>query len=229
MDILLVSLLIFLFVAGVFVFTLGGKPSSNNNGSTIPAMACPPGFSPSLAYLEKYGDTGIAYDEKQKAICMLQPDAQHSQTISYKDILVAAVVEDGSLVAKSIRTDEPGKQLLSQNLSEEIKVLFQDNTEQAEGEQNTPSGGTSSNIQLRILINNPEHPVHQIHFLNMEAKKGGLIHNEAVAQVKNWQDLLSFLIKLASKTGSQPGQTPSPDGQPATSQQQPEPAVAGQA
>jgi len=225
MDILLVSLLIFLFVAGVFVFTLGGKPSSNNNGSKIPAMACPPGFSPSLAYLEKYDGTGIAYDEKQKAICMLQPDAQHSPTISYKDILVAAVIEDGSLVAKSMRTDEPGKQLLSHILSEEIKVLFQDNTEQAEGEQNTPSGGTSSNIQLRILINNPEHPVHQIHFLNMEAKKRGVIHNEAVAQVKNWQDLLSFLIRQAGKTGQPPTQPQQPSGQQPPPQEQPQPAT----
>ena len=228
MDILLVSLLIFLFVAGVFVFTLGGTPSSNT-ATTIPAMACPPGFSPSLAYLEKYGDTGIAYDEKQKAICIVQPDVQHNQIISYKDILVAAVIEDGSLVAKSIRTDEPGKQLLSHILSEEMKVLFQDHAEQSEGEQKIPSGGTSSNIQLRILIDNPEHPVHQIHFLNMEAKKGGVIHNEAVVQVKNWQDLLSFLIRMAGKAGTGLGQTPSPDGQPATSQQQPEPAVAGQA
>lgn len=226
MDILIVSLLIFLFVAGVFVFTLGGRPSSNT-ASTIPAMACPPGFSPSLSYLENYGDTGIAYDEKQKAICMLQPDAQHSQTISYKDILVAAVVEEGSLVAKSMRTDEPGKQLLSHILSEEIKVLFQDHAEQAEGEQNTPSGGTSSNIQLRILINNPEHPVHQIHFLNMEAKKGGVIHNEAVAQVKNWQDLLSYLIRLAAKPVTQPGQTQQPTSQQPTPQQQPEPAEVG--
>jgi len=228
MDLLLVGLLIFLFVAGVFVFTLGGRPSSNK-ASTIPAMACPPGFSPSLAYLEKYGDTGIAYDEKQKAICILQPDTQHSQIIFYQNILAVAVLEDGSLVAKSERTDEPGKKLLSQNLSEEIKDLFQDNTEQSEGEQKTAPGGTSNNIDLKILINNPEHPVLQIHFLNMEAKKGGVIHNEAVAQVKNWQDLLSFLIKLASKAGSQPGQTPPPEGQPAPSQQQPEPAVAGQA
>ncbi len=224
MDILLVSLLIFLFVAGVFVFTLGGKPLSNT-ATTIPPMAWPPGFSPSLSYLEKYGDTGIAYDEKQKAICILQPDVQHSQIISYKDILVAAVIEDGSLAAKSMRTDEPGKQLLSHILSEEITVLLQDHTEQTEGEQKIPSGGTSSNIQLRILINNPEHPVYQIHFLNMEAKKGGVIHNEAVAQVKNWQDLLSFLIRMADKAGSQPGQPPPPEGQPATSQQQPEPAA----
>ena len=228
MDIPLLSLLIFLFVAAVFIFTLGGRPTSSK-ATTIPAMACPPGFSPSLAYLEKYGDTGIAYDEKQKAICILQPDTQHSQIIFYTDILVAAVVEDGSLVAKSVRTDEPGKKLLSQNLSEKIKVLFQDNSEQSGGEQKTPSGGTSSNIQLRILINNSEDPVQQIYFLNMEAKRGGVIHNEAVAQVKNWQDLLSFLIRMADKAGSQPGQTPPPDGQPATSEQQPEPAVAGQA
>jgi hypothetical protein len=226
MDILLVSLLIFLFVGGVFAFTLGGRPSSNK-ASTIPAMSCPPGFSPSLAYLEKYGDTGIAYDEKQKAICILQPDTQNSQIIFYQNILAVAVSEDGSLVAKSERTDEPGKKLLAENLSEETKVLFQDNTEQSEGERKTPPGGTSSNIDLRILINNPEHPVLQIHFLNMEAKKGGVIYNEAVAQVNNWQDLLSFLIKLASKEGSQPGQTPPPDGQPATSQQQPEPAAVG--
>jgi len=226
MDILLVSLLIFLFVAGVFVFTLGGKPLSNT-ATTIPPMACPPGFSPSLSYLEKYGDTGIAYDEKQKALFILQPDVQHSQIISYKDILVATVVEDGSLVAKSIRTDESGKQLLSHIRSEEMRVLFQDNTEQSEGEQKTPSGGTSSNIQLRILINDPEHPVHQIHFLNMEAKKGGVIHNEAVEQVKNWQDLLSYLIRLAAKPVTQPGQTQQPTSQQPTPQQQPEPAEVG--
>ncbi len=157
MDILLVSLLIFLFVAGVLVFTLGGKPSSNT-ATTIPPMACPPGFSPSLSYLEKYGDTGIAYDEKQKAICILQPDVQHSQIISYKDMLVATVVEDGSLVGKSMRTDEPGKQLLSHILSEEITVLFQDHTEQTEGEQKIPSGGTSNNRtnkQIRCDTHSP--------------------------------------------------------------------------
>ena len=224
MDIIVITLLLVLLVGGLLALTLGGGQSSHKT-SAAPMAACPPGFSPSLAYIEKYGDTGIAYDETQKAICLLHPDAQRSQIVSYHNILAAAVFEDESLVAKSARTDEHGKQLLTHILSEEIKALFQDNVEPSKGEQPSSSGGTSNNIVLRILINNPEHPVHQITFLNMEAKKGGVIHNEAVSHVKNWQDLLSFLIRLAGKTTPQPGQTQPPYAQQAAPEQPTQPTT----
>ncbi len=225
MDILIVSILIFFIVAGVLALTLGGR-GQTKKASTTSALACPTGFSPSLAYKEKYGDNGIAYDEKQKAICILQPEGQLSPVISYENILAAAVFEDDILTAKSIRADEAGKQLLSQLLIDDLKALFQDRAEQGGEETKPSSGGTCSHIELRILMNNPEQPVHHIHFLNMEAKKGGVIHNEAVGHVKNWQDLLSYLIRLAGKPVGQPTQTsqtphpqPSPEPEPATSVQ----------
>lgn len=201
MDMLIVSVLIFFIVVGILAFTLGGGSNANKTS----ALAYPAGFTPSLAYKEKFGDNGIAYDEKQKAICILKPEGQLSPVISYQNILAAAVLEDDILAAKSVRADEPGKQLLSHILSEDIKALFQNNTEQEGGDQKPSSSGISSSIEFRILVNHPEEPVHHIYFLNMEAKKGGVIHNEAVGHVKNWQDLLSYLIRLA---GKQPTQTP---------------------
>jgi hypothetical protein len=215
MDILIVSLLIFVIVGGLLAFTLGGG-QSDTKGPSARSVACPPGFSPSLAFKEKFGDTGIAYDENQKAICILQAEAHLSQIIFYQNILAVALFEDNTLIAKSVRGDEPGKQLLAQILSEDIKALFQDQAEQKGGEQQSTSSGTSSTIQLRILNNNPEHPVHQISFLNMEAKKGGLIYNEAMGHGKNWQDLLSFLIRLAGKPVAQPGHTQQPAPHPTT-------------
>jgi len=206
MNILIVSLLIFLIVAAILAFSLGGG-GTTKNASAAPGLACPPGFTPALAYKEKYGDNGIAYDETQKAICILKPAGQSSPVISFQNILAAAVFEDNTLTAKSVRIDESGKQLLSHILTDEIKALFQDPAEQ--GEEHSPAAsGTSSNIELRILINDPDQPVHQIQFLNMEAKKGGVIHNEAVSHIKNWQDLLSYLIRLAGKPMAQSSQNP---------------------
>ena len=205
MDILIFSLLLFLIVAGILAFTLEGGGSAKQT-SGPPALACPPGFTPSLAYKEKYGDSGIAYDETQKAICILKPVEQASPVISFQNILASAVFEDDILTAKSVRADESGKQLLSHNLTDETKSLFQDHAEQG-GEQSPSSSGTSRTIELRILVNDPEQPVHYIQFLNMEAKKGGVIHNEAVGHIKNWQDLLSYLIRLAGKPVAPPAQS----------------------
>lgn len=225
MDILIVSIFIFFIVGGILAFVLGGGGQTNKASATS-ALACPPGFSPSLAYQEKYGDNGIAYDEKQKAICILKPEGQLSPVIAYEKILAAAVFEDDILTAKSVRADDPGKQLLSNILSEDMKALFQDKAEQGSEDKKSSSGGTSSQIELRILVNNPEQSIHQIHFLNMEAKKGGVIHNEAVDHVKNWQDLLSYLIRLAGKPVAQPTQaTQTQSPQPSS---EPEPAAAGQ-
>lgn len=225
MDILLVSLVIFIIVGGILVFTLGGIGSGNKT-TTKPALACPPGFSPSLAYKEKYGDNGIAYDEQQKAICILKPQDQPSPVFSYQEILAAAVFEDEILTAKSVRADDTGKQLLSQILTEDLKALFQDNEENGGEDQKPSSLGTSNAIELRILISHPEHPFHQIHFLNMEAKKGGVIHKEAIDHGKNWQDLLSYLIRLAGKPSPQAPQAPTTSGSEQTPQ--PEPATAAQ-
>ncbi|MDT7041614.1 hypothetical protein [Candidatus Nitronereus thalassa] len=223
MELLILSLLIFLLVGGLLAFTLGGGQSTTKTPAAQ-SIAYPPGFSPRLAFKEKYGDTGIAYDENQKSICILQPEAHLSQIISYQNILAVALFEDNALIAKSVRGDEPGKQLLNQILTENIKPLFQDPTEQQDGQQQHSPAGTSSTLQLRVLVNNREHPVHQINFLNMEAKKGGVIYNEAMGHGKNWQDLLSHLIRMAGKPIPSSAQPPSKVSAP-SSQPNPETAV----
>lgn len=149
----------------------------------------------------------------KKPSILFPPEAQHSQTFWHQSILATAAFEDDCLIAKSVRTDETGKQLLARILSEKIKTRFQDKAESVEGESRAPSRGTSSSIELRILVNNPEFPVYHITFLNMEAKKGGVIYNDAMRYIQNWQDLLSYLIRLAGKPAPQSGQAIHASGQ----------------
>lgn len=213
MDILIVGFFLALLIGGILAFVLNGGGNSPAPKTQASSFPCPSGFSPTLAYKEKFGDAGMAYDERQKSLYLHHPESQHCQIYSYKEILASAIFEDDALMAKFSRTDDSGKQLLGGILSEEIKTLFQDKPEPIEGESPPQNRGTSSSIELRVLVNNPAHPVYRIQFLSMEAKKGGVIHNEAIAHVKNWQDLLSFLIRLAGKPNS------------STEQPQPPPSV----
>ena len=201
---MLIPVVIFVIVmALLMLFLMGGNSEKKPQGPKI--IGCPPGFKPSLAYMEKYGEHGIAYDETQKAVCLLHQGTNHSRILTPSNILAAAIVEDGTILAKASRTDDQGKALISSLLTEEMKSLFQDSPESSAPTQNGTVKSSSQTIELKILINDPDSPVHIITFLNMEAKRGGLIYNEATSHAKNWQDLLSFLIRFA---GKQPAPTP---------------------
>ena len=207
MGSMIIPFLIFIVVVAVLMVAfMGGDSGKKKQGPKV--IGCPPGFNPSLAYMEKYGETGIAYDEGQKLLCVLHQGKNQSQVVSPASILAAAILEDGILLGKSARTDEQGKALLSTMLTEEIKTMFQGVTE-ASG--TTTDGGikpTSQTLELKILINDPDNPVQVINFLSMEAKKGGLIYNEASAHAKNWQELVSFLIRQAGRTTAASPQPP---------------------
>jgi len=208
----IVFVVFILAVALGMVLFMGGDPGSRKESGKIPG--CPPGFHPSLAFMEKYGETGIAYDEAQKLLCILHQGDNQSRTVPPKDLLATAILEDGNVQANSVRTDDEGKTLLSNLLTDDRKAVFQEVPDSA---GTTPVGiikPTSQTIELKILINDQDNPVESINFLNMEAKKGGIIYNEARAQAKNWQDLLGFLMRQAGKTPLQPQAQSPPKDQP---------------
>ncbi len=199
MGSMIIPLLIFIVaVAVLMVAFMGGGSDKKKQSPKV--IGCPPDFNPSLAYMEKYGETGIAYDEAQKLLCILHQGQNQSRVVSPANILASAILEDSVLLAKSSRTDEQGKALLSTLLTEEMKAMFQGATEAQETTQDGAIKATSQSLELKILINDPDNPIQIINFLTMEAKKGGLIYNEASAHAKNWQELVSFLIRLAGKT-----------------------------
>ncbi|MEC4672797.1 MAG: hypothetical protein VST68_01285 [Nitrospirota bacterium] len=221
MGSMIIPIVIFIVVVAVLMLAfMGGDSAKKKQGPQV--IGCPPGFNPGLAYMEKYGETGIAYDETQKLLCVLHQGTNQSRVVSPSDILAAAFLEDGVVLAKSVRTDEQGKALLSSLLTEESKAIFQDAPEESATTGDGTIKNTSQTIEQKILINDPANPVQTINFLNMEAKKGGLIYNEASAQAKNWQDLLGFLIRLAGKTSPQTQTQGAPQNQPvATPAEQP--------
>lgn len=214
MGSMVIPVTLFIIIVAVLMVALMGGDSSNNKQAPK-IVGCPPDFNPALAYVEKYGETGIAYDETQKLLCILHQETNQSRIVSPTNILAAAILEDGVVLAKSVRTDEQGKALLTSLLTEEIKVQFQDAPDASTTAQAETIKPTSQTIEMKILINDPDNPVQIINFLNMEAKKGGIIYNEASGHAKNWQDLLGFLIRLAGKTTAQTPTQTAPQSQPA--------------
>ena len=213
MGSMIIPIIVFVIVVAVLMLVLmGGNSGKKKQGPNV--IGCPPGFNPGLAYMEKYGETGIAYDETQKLLCLLHQESGQSRVVAPADILAAAFLEDGVVLGKSVRTDEQGKTHLSSILTEEIKAMFQDAPEASATTPDEIAKPTSQTIELKILVNDPDTPVQTINFLNMEAKKGGLIYNEASVNAKNWQDLLGFLIRIAGKTPPQTQAQGAPQIQP---------------
>lgn len=212
MSTLIMSFFVMFLVVLIFtLFLTGGQASTKDREQ--PTIACPPGFSPSLVYVDSYGGTSVAYDEHQQAIYLIKPDGQPPLLVPRHNILASAFFEDNTLIAKSLRSDEEGKQLLAHLVTEDIQVMFQDQQDQLKISEETGGRGLCSGIDLKILINDRDQPVYTINFLNMEAKRGGLIYNEAIGYGKTWQNILSFLIRQAGKNGKMTG--------PSVSQQQP--------
>ncbi len=148
--------------------------------------------------MDKDGGEGIAFSEGQKSICLVRPGTLNTKVLPIKDLLLSEVLENGTVVAKSSRSDDMGKELLAKIYTLNTKASSEQDPEQATSSENGNSSDNTNSIELRILVNDDD-PVHVVSFLNMESKKGGLIYNEAATQVKIWQDIMNSLIKKAGQ------------------------------
>ncbi|MCZ6580373.1 MAG: hypothetical protein O6840_01940 [Nitrospirae bacterium] len=161
-------------------------------------MGCPAHFNPTQFYVDKNGGEGIGFSEGQKSICLVKPDTSNTKVLPIKDLLLSEVLENGTVVAKSSRSDDKGKELLAKIHTFNAKASSEQDPEQATSSENGNSSGNTNSIELRILVNDDD-PVHVVSFLNMESKKGGLIYSVAATQAKIWQDIMSSLIKKAGQ------------------------------
>lgn len=161
-------------------------------------VGCPAHFNPTQFYVDKDGGEGIGFSEGQKSICLVKPDTSNTKVLPIKDLLLSEVLENGTVVAKSSRSDDKGKELLAKIHTFNAKASSEQDPEQATSSENGNSSGNTNSIELRILVNDDD-PVHVVSFLNMESKKGGLIYNVAATQAKIWQDIMNSLIKKAGQ------------------------------
>jgi len=197
MVVAFLSLGVILVLGVLFIFFVP-REAFLNNEKREKFVGCPAHFNPTQFYVDKDGGEGIGFSEGQKSICLVKPDTSNTKVLPIKDLLLSEVLENGTVVAKSSRSDDKGKELLAKIHTVNAKASSEQDPEQATSSENGNSSGNTNSIELRILVNDDD-PVHVVSFLNMESKKGGLIYNVAATQAKIWQDIMSSLIKKAGQ------------------------------
>jgi len=205
MVVAFLSLGVILVLGVLFVFFVPFRDGSHrepslNKETRETFVGCPAHFNPTQFYVDKDGGEGIGFSEGQKSICLVKPDTSNTKVLPIKDLLLSEVLENGTVVAKSSRSDDKGKELLAKIHTVNAKASSEQDPEQATSSENGNSSGNTNSIELRILVNDDD-PVHVVSFLNMESKKGGLIYNVAATQAKIWQDIMNSLIKKAGQEG----------------------------
>ncbi len=188
MEVFFLSLGVILVLGVLFLFFVP-REAFLNKETRETFVGCPAHFNPTQFYVDKDGGEGIAFSEGQKSICLVKPGTSNTKELPIKDLLLSEVLENGTVVAKSSRSDDKGKELLAKFNTVNAKASSEQDPEQATSSENGNSSGNTNSIELRIVVNDDD-SVHVVSFLNMEAKKGGLIFNGAVTQAKFWQDIM---------------------------------------
>ncbi|RMH10131.1 MAG: hypothetical protein D6704_00015 [Nitrospirae bacterium] len=190
--------IILVIILLAIVFLLLTTWSSSGQRSTT-TLACPPGFIPTQYYQEKYSGNGIAYDATHQTLCFVRSHGQQALVLPIQDLLLSQIVEDGEVLAQASRKDDTGTALLASILTPDIQATLE--SPDTNGSEHAQRSSTiCESLILRVVVNHDQEPVHTIHFLDMETKKGGVIYNTAVVHIKSWQELLTSLIRQAGRT-----------------------------
>lgn len=152
-----------------------------------------PNFSPTQKIMGDDGDTGLAVDEERKRICLIKNDVSgiELKTISYRDVLSSEIFVDGETVTRTARGSQIGGTLLGGLALGGVGAVIGGLSGK------TRSSEMVKRIDLRILINDTARPLHDINFLNVENKKGGILYESAMKKARHWHGLMAVLIRHA--------------------------------
>ena len=139
------------------------------------------------------GLTGLAIDEGRKKICLIDYKQAEITTrlVPYKDLLSCEIFEDGVTVTKTSRSSQLGGALVGGLALGGIGAVIGGLSGK------TTSEGKIKRVDLRLIVNDTANPLHDINFMNVEGKKGGIIYTVAIQQARHWHGLASVLIKQA--------------------------------
>ncbi len=150
-------------------------------------------FSPTQQFMGCDGNSGLAVDEPRKKICLITNSAGgvSERIISYKDILSAELFEDGTSVTRTVRSSQVGGAVVGGLLLGGVGAIIGGLSGKTE------TSGKIKRIDLRLIVNDTNAPLHDVAFMNTESKKDGIIYTQANKQARRWHGIVEVLIKRA--------------------------------
>lgn len=160
------------------------------------------GFNVSQKYVSNDMDTSIMLDEVNKKVCILYSELSQKLLLDYKDILESEIIEDGNTITKTSRSSQIGGALLGGILLGGVGAIIGGLSGQKKSEQEV------TRVDLKIVVNSTQKPVHIINFLiGLELVTGKISsirkdspkYKEAMSKASHWHSLISVLIRRADE------------------------------
>jgi hypothetical protein len=152
-----------------------------------------PNFNPTQQIMGCDGNSGLAVDEPRKKICLITNNgvSVSQRVIDYKDILSVELFEDGTSVTKTVRSSQIGGAVVGGLLLGGVGALVGGLSGKTE------TSGKIKRIDLRLIVNDTNAPLHDVAFMNVEGKKDGIIYTQAIQVARRWHGIVEVLIKRA--------------------------------
>ena len=156
-----------------------------------------PDFEPTYELIGNQGETGIAVDTDRRKLCLISRPGGggrlRTDIVSYRDLLSAEIDVDGNAVTRTSRGSQVGGALVG-------GLLF--------GTAGAVVGGLSGKrvtedrvdrIDLKLLVNRADNPVHEVNVLHLETKRGSSEYKESMRVAEKWHGMLKVLIHQADE------------------------------
>jgi ATP-dependent phosphoenolpyruvate carboxykinase len=188
--------LIFVVLFFVIVLSLPDYEKQNQDNLDL-KLASIDDFTITKKVIGRDKKTGLAIDLDRNKICLISNfSAQASlKVILYKDILACELYENGNTITESSRANQLGGVLVGGILLGGAGAIIGGLSGK------TKTTGTVDKIELRLIINDAEKPVHDISFLDIELDKGGILdkilYKNIMQEARYWHGLIEVLIKRA--------------------------------
>ena len=182
------TIVLIILVIGLFMLYLGSTPTKKEDTSSdLNSQE----FIPSQVYLDSGGGNGIAINETTKKLCIMKSADAAPRYFFSKDLLASVLSKNGAFLLQRFRTVPAGIVALVKQLEPQLNTMVT-----SEASEPSQSNQTQK-IDLWLLVNDEEEPIHVVNFLDMDAKEGGVIYVKAMNNAKHWHHLLSGFVDLA--------------------------------
>jgi hypothetical protein len=141
--------------------------------------------------------TGLAIDLDRNKICLINNVSGQAslKVILYKDIIACELYENGNTITERSRANQVGGVLVGGILLGGAGAIIGGLSGK------TKTTGTVETIELRLIINDAEKPIHDVIFVNFELDKGGVLgkglYKDIMREARYWHGLIEVLIKRA--------------------------------
>ena len=153
-----------------------------------------PGFSATQRVMGCDGESGIAFDEVRKKICLItnKKDRVRQRVVAFGQLLSSELFDDGVSVTRTVRGSQIGGAMLGGLVFGGVGAVvggLSGTTETSEGK--------AKRLELRLTVNDTIAPLHDVVFLNVESSRDGATYKSASQQARHWHAIIAVLIKRA--------------------------------